>query len=106
MIRPQGSSTRTGSLIVSKIWLRATGRWSSRPNRNTPKTSTPAVRVKANGLRSTWPNGPTSRLYRRLTAQGSSTETNTTMLWRRYSRDSRADARMNTAVPAHSSTSV
>jgi hypothetical protein len=30
--RPFGSSTRTGSLIVLKIWLRATGRRSSRLN--------------------------------------------------------------------------
>jgi hypothetical protein len=30
--RPSGSSTRTGSLIVRKIWLRATGRRSSRLN--------------------------------------------------------------------------
>ena len=29
---PSGSSTRTGSLIVRKIWLRATGRRSSRLN--------------------------------------------------------------------------
>jgi hypothetical protein len=28
--RPSGSSTSTGSLIVRKIWLRATGRRSSR----------------------------------------------------------------------------
>ena len=30
--RPSGSSTRIGSLIVRKIWLRATGRRSSRLN--------------------------------------------------------------------------
>ncbi len=92
--------------MVSKIWLRAMGRWSSRPNRNTPKTSTPAVTVKANGLRSTRPNGPTPRLNKRLVPQGSSTEANRMMLWRRYSRDSRADAITKTAVPNHRSTSV
>ena len=30
--RPSGSSTSTGSLMVRKIWLRATGRRSSRLN--------------------------------------------------------------------------